>query len=70
MNSRGRLLQAEADLESLITRIRNVLPTLQRATEDAPDGWQKEIRSELLSNLRQTLETAEHHQIERRQEAE
>jgi hypothetical protein len=65
MTTEERLLEAETDLEALIVRASNAMPTLRRIAEDASD-WRKDIRSELSSNLQKAIDTARTNQARRR----
>jgi hypothetical protein len=66
MTERGKLLQAEADLESLISRIKSALPILRRSVDDARGQWQTEIRGTIVANLEESIQNAETHQLERK----
>jgi hypothetical protein len=57
MSTEEKLQQAEADLETLIARSHNALPTLVRLAEDQQD-WRKDIYAELVNNLMKAIDTA------------
>jgi hypothetical protein len=65
MSIEEKLAQAEADLQSLIHRARNALPTLFYIIEDTRD-WRRDVRATIHRNLLDAVEEAEHHQIKRK----
>jgi hypothetical protein len=66
MTVEEKLQQAESDLEKLITRATNALPTLKRMADDAENNWRKDITSELYINLADAISDARANQLRRR----
>lgn len=60
-----QLLEAEHDLDQLIIRASNCLPTLRRVADDAA-SWRKDITHELNLNLEKAIELARENQARRR----
>jgi hypothetical protein len=65
MTTEERLLEAEQDLQMLLDRSSNALPTLRRVTEDSTD-WRKDIRATLYDELRKAVDQARERQAKRR----
>jgi hypothetical protein len=65
MTTEQRLLEAEQDLQTLLDRSSNALPTLKRVAEDATD-WRHDIRTDLYANLQKAVDEARERQAKRR----
>jgi len=65
MTTNERLAEAETDLEHLVQRCLNALPTLRRAVEDVTD-WRHDIRKELCDQLEKATHRAHENQLNRR----
>ena len=65
MTTEVKLLEAEQDLERLIVRSHNALPTLLRVAEDAKD-WRRDMCRELATQLQKAIDVARTNQARRR----
>ena len=68
MTTEEKLLEAEGDLERLVTRATNCLPTLKRAIEDARGDWNRDVRTQLTENLERAIDQAKENQLKRSKE--
>jgi hypothetical protein len=68
MTTEQRLLEAEHDLDYLINRASNALPTLRRVADDVSD-WRHDIRTTLCANLQKAVDDARTNQARRRRNA-
>jgi hypothetical protein len=59
------LAEAEADLEALINRAQNALPTLFYIIEDNQD-WRRDVRATIHRNLMEAVDKAQTNQRKRR----
>jgi len=63
-----KLLEAESDLEKLLTRATNCLPTMKRAIEDARGDWNRDVRTQLTENLEKAIDQGRENQLKRKKE--